>query len=244
MQGGPNIAIKGAFRSGTNYLRFLLESNYECRCNYSAFGWKHGFVPIAGETAFSEVCAVPDCRHMIFPVKSPYAWLVSSFDYLCTTFRSMAASTDWTAFLRTAFVVFAGKRGYSAELMFPTPLDYWQCLHWNLRSSKAVIPHVAFVNYHDLIASPESTLNNAISHWGLIRNQNPFVDTDRSLLRASEHDVLPEMLGSDIFARDKYLSHTYLQRFADDDLAFINSRLNTELLAYLQCKPYHIGKAS
>jgi hypothetical protein len=49
LTGRKRIAVIGGFRSGTNYLRFLLENNYRCDVSFHAFGWKHANVPIISD---------------------------------------------------------------------------------------------------------------------------------------------------------------------------------------------------
>ncbi len=62
------VALSGAFRSGTNVVRALLELNHGVTVVHAG-GWKHAPVPVSEQ---SPVVGV---------VKDPYAWLVSMWTY-------------------------------------------------------------------------------------------------------------------------------------------------------------------
>lgn len=104
---GKRVAVLGAFRSGTNYLRALLDGNFDVTTVYHAYGWKHGFVPVLSAETDIEVARTPG----LFVTKDPFAWLVSVHDYHCSVGRNMAGPTDWSAFLREPFTVFVQRRG-------------------------------------------------------------------------------------------------------------------------------------
>jgi len=86
------ITVVGAFRSGTNYVQYLLERNFNCAPVIDAHGWKHGLIrpPYRSDALSIPVVAV---------VKNPFAFLVSLFNYKLDADRNIDAPTEWDAFL-------------------------------------------------------------------------------------------------------------------------------------------------
>lgn len=151
--GYPSVAVVGAFRSGTNFLQYLLEQNYRCRVVPNAYGWKHAPVAITRRRAVR----FWDGRVPIVAVmKPPLDFLQSLFRYHREVGRNIAAPKEWGAFLEEPITIFNGRRGRTAELSFANPIDYWNCLYLNLTN----LPKAAFrsrlVLYPDLKAEPEA----------------------------------------------------------------------------------------
>ncbi len=67
------IKIHGLQRSGTNYLAYLINQNFDAKALVNAGGWKHGPYMAHWELG-REV-------HVAVITKNPYAWLVSLYNY-------------------------------------------------------------------------------------------------------------------------------------------------------------------
>ena len=64
----------GLQRTGTNYLRILLESNYNVQILTNIGGWKHGFYNVP-QIMKKELDCIVMC-------KNPFSWLVSLHSFL------------------------------------------------------------------------------------------------------------------------------------------------------------------
>jgi len=169
--GVPSVAVVGAFRSGTNYLQYLLETNFRCRVVPNAHGWKHA--PVAISLRRSR--RIWDGRVPIIAVmKPPLAFLQSVFRYHLEVGRNIAAPKEWSAFLEAPFSIFNGRRGRTPELSFANPVEYWNCLYLNLTT----LPEPAFrcrlIRYDRLTDAPEQQVEDLAKFAGLRRRSGPF----------------------------------------------------------------------
>lgn len=122
------VVVVGALRSGTNYLRFLLERNWACSVAFDAFGWKHAGVPIPGSAAR---LAYPDLP-ILFTVKEPHAFCRSLHRYHVAHGRNLRAPTEWGRFLREPLVLLDRDPARSPQYRFANPVQYWCFVYWNL----------------------------------------------------------------------------------------------------------------
>lgn len=227
---GPELVVGGAFRSGTNYLRFLLERNFRCRVRYHAFGWKHAPVPIVNRSATFALPRLP----LLFVIKDPYALCVSLYDYWRQHRRNFQAAESWPEFLRSRFIVFDRDPARSPQLRFANPVQYWNQLYWNL----AFLPEGRFrafgLRYEDLLADPEATLRPVATRLGLVRRKGPFERPARVLQRMRDGRAgwRNAALTDEPFDDSHYRQRLYLARYAPADLAFVAGELDPELVRH------------
>jgi hypothetical protein len=227
---GSRVAVLGAFRSGTNYLRALLDGNYRVATIYHAYGWKHGFVPVHSPETDLVFARLPG----IFVTKVPFAWLVSVYDYHCTIGRNIAAPTEWSAFLREPFTVFVQRRGEGPEYRFATPLDYWNGLNWNyLTASRSGYP-LHHVRYEATLRDPEGMCGSIAEALQLARKTTAFYTPNNSVNRMADRARRDRPIESDTaFDRSRYEGAAWLTRFSPDDMAFSEGRLDREVAGAL-----------
>lgn len=228
----------GAFRSGTNYLRTVLEQNYDCEAVFHAYGWKHGFIPVLSAQAAVPVPSVPG----LFVSKAPLSFLESLHRYYLQIDRNIVAERDWSEFLRAPITIFVQKRGQGPEYRFPTPVDYWNQLNWNLLSATRLDWNLHHLRYETVLADPERAVAPVADVLDLRRKSEEFILPERKVNRMSDDRSKGKGYESDAaFDPGFYTQHSFLESYSDADLEFVRARLDSALLADLGYAPDGIG---
>jgi hypothetical protein len=180
------IAVMGVFRSGTNYLRSLLELNYRTRISYSAFGWKHGLVPIVTQGSSVETLNLP--RLVI--ARNPFSAIEALFRYVVRAGANITCRTDWHGFLRERLIVYDKWNPHSPQLWFPNPAHYWTAMNWNYLSAGNSGHPICLVRYEDLLADPQAETQRIAAELGLdpLPGREGFVDVDRRVKAMDDRD--------------------------------------------------------
>lgn len=224
----PEIVVCGALRSGTNYLRFLLERNFTCRVSYHAYGWKHAGVPILHATTRMRYPDLP----ILFVVKNPHAFLVSLHHYRCRHDRNMIAPLAWQEFLRRPLVLYDRDRSKSPQLRFANPVQYWNQLYWNLAFLPADRFRVRGLRYEDLLAEPQARASEAAAALGLRRRAGDFLLPQDEVSRMKDRRPSrrnPWTTGRP-FDPGYYVRRDYLSHFSARDLDFVAGELDQTLV--------------
>ncbi|MCE9630543.1 MAG: hypothetical protein K8S94_07480 [Planctomycetia bacterium] len=229
----PRVAIMGGLRTGTNYLKFLLESNYVVRGEFNGFGWKHGGVPIlpAGGP-----CAYPDIP-LCYIVKNPFAFVRSLHSYHCRKRDqghaiSLVAAEPWDEFLTSPIVIFDSQLAGSPQLRFANPVHYWNFLYWNLETLDRQRFRVWGVNYEDLVADPQR-LREIEGVAPLVRRHAEIVTPGNKLKRLGGGADVAAASGyetAERFDADAYMSAAYLDAFSEAQRAFIRAETDPWLI--------------
>lgn len=222
----PRVAVMGALRTGTNYLKFLLESNYFVRADFSPFGWKHGGVPIVqsgGPMAYPEV-------PLAYIVKNPFAFSISLHRYQRRKSEqghaiSLQGADAWDDFLVRPIEIFDSQLPGSPRMRFANPIQYWNFLYWNLETLDRSRFRVHGVNYERLVADPDA-LREIESAFSLVRRHATTVTPRNNLKRLGEAPigVSPESYQTDdAFELAYYTEHRYLEAFSDAQRSFVRA---------------------
>jgi hypothetical protein len=177
------LKLFGAFRSGSNYLRSLLELNYDVRVLSGIGGFKHAPVPAIFEGE--------DFRPFPWPilatVKDPYAWLVSMWRYVNDVgSKHTEHGSPWGSFLTEPLVVFQAKLAGFPKYRFANPVDYWNAMSFNLLSLPDDARRV--VRYEDLLADPELECEAVATQFALGRVSASFANVDRRVLNMGDRE--------------------------------------------------------
>jgi len=228
------VAVAGALRSGTNYLKFLLEQNYHVVAEFNAFGWKHAGVPVlAGKSGL----AYPDMP-LVYVVKGPYAFVVSLHRYhqrkLTEGHRiSIDGGEDFDSFLSGPVTVFDSQSAGSPQMRFANPVQYWNFLYWNLETLDPVRFRVAGFNYEDLIADPDLLCRNQVVMKLRRRSEAVATPTNR-LKRLGETAGSAAKTGyqsGESFDSAYYTEKRYLDSFTPAQLSFMRAEIDPWLMA-------------
>lgn len=194
------IKIYGLKRSGTNYLKYLLEQNYFCRVLQQIGGSKHERIDWRWEDAGELVTDITSKQReaylkqlkagdvqLVFIYKNPLAWV-------CSYMNCYLPGHELTV-------------GVMHELMrqYNGMNKHWQ-------------RYCIGVDYHRLLKDPRGIVAGVACQMGLdIRGG--FVDTDCATRRASE-ETGAKLLSSKPF-NNTYTNHGYLQYFSDGQRKYI-----------------------
>lgn len=221
------VTVMGALRSGTNYLKFLLEANYVVRAEFSAFGWKHGGVPILPA---SGPASYPDAP-LFYIVKNPFAFVLSLHRYHRRKREqghaiSLAGADVWDDFLVRPIEIFDSQLTGSPRMRFANPIQYWNFLYWNLETLDRRRFRVHGLNYESLVQDPE-TLREIESIVPLVRRHEAIVTPRNHLKRLgkSADDTRLEAYETDEgFDASYYTERRYLEGFSDAQRAFVRNQ--------------------
>ncbi len=168
------LKLFGAFRSGSNYARALLELNYDVRVLSGNGGFKHAPVP----AVFDDESFRPFPWPILASVKDPYAWLASMWRYVNDVgSRHTIHGATWETFLTEPLIVFQGNLEAFPRYRFANPADYWNAINYNLLSLPEARRSV--VRYEDMLEDPERECATrcesvrAGAHVGVLRAGDP-----------------------------------------------------------------------
>lgn len=235
----PRVAVMGAFRTGTNYVRFLLEKNFACRIVYDAYGWKHGGVPVLTRYSGLTYPPVP----VVYVVKHPASFITSLYDYFRDVNRNILAPTEWEAFLRSPLVIFDSKAENSSQMRFSNPVQYWNFIYWNLSTLPADRFRSAGLRYESVLENPKEEIDRVAETLGLKPNLAPFSIPEGKLARLNDRQRFePQKAVTDeTFNSVLYRDNSYLRRYSASDLDFLRAELDPQLMAHFN---YEISDAS
>jgi hypothetical protein len=223
------VTVMGGFRSGTNYLRYLLEENYHCTAGYDAYGWKHAGVPIRPRRRRTAFLRPP----VISIAKNPFAHLVSLHKYFVERGRNIHASREWDAFLREPFVIFNQSETHSPQYHFASPAHYWNFVNWNLAFLPAQTVPSFIVTYDDVLREPATQIANAAQALGLRRKSGEFRTPQGYMRRLGDKSYRAEdmVLQDQKPPEETYITEKrYLEPFTDAQRRLVVSQLDPRLL--------------
>lgn len=229
----PAIAVAGALRSGTNYLRFLLEQNYKVTADFNAFGWKHSGVPVlAGDSGL----AYPDVP-LAYIVKDPYSFVVSLSRYHQRKVTmghdiSIDGGEDFASFLKGPVTIFDSQLAGSPKLRFANPVQYWNFVYWNLETLHPDRFRAAGFNYEDLIRDPGSV--RKIEGVAKFQRRSEMLETPKNQLKRLGGKAIPATKsgyqGAEEFDAAYYAEKRYLESFTPSQLAFMRAEIDPWLM--------------
>lgn len=225
----PNVAVLGVLRSGTNYLKFLLESNYHVAAHFSDFGWKHAGIPIFNRGSGYEY---PD-EPVFFIVKNPYAFVISLHKYYLAHRANIISHDAFENFLTQPIVLFDSQLKNSPQMRFSNPIQYWNYVYWNLETLSKEKFQVLGFSYEDLLADPAGIaaveqsfqFRKKTSETVIPRNQLKRLGGTASALAADQYET------DKSFDSAYYTEKKYLNQFSGKQLDFIRGEVDHSLMA-------------
>src|SRR5215472_3933034 len=145
----------GLHRSGTNFLRVILQENYEVTLLTNTGGWKHGFYELPqrlGREVDVAIC-----------VKNPYAWLLSFYNHL-----QREQNIPFAEFVQQP-LNFERPERQDRALIADGPAQLWVQMyeHWLAIELKN---HRRFLfRYEDVLAEPRGSIQELVSTLQLSR---------------------------------------------------------------------------
>lgn len=222
------LALMGAFRTGTNYVRYLLEKNFECKVSFDAYGWKHSGVPIFSRHSKFSYPKMP----VVYVYKHPAAFVVSLYNYFLQVNKNIMASTEWEEFLRKPFVIYDLKSEGSPQMRFSNPVQYWNFIYWNLSNLPVDRINSEGLRYESVLENPEFEVGSVASRLGLRRNSLPFSVPEGRLRRLNDRSFNPQKAVRDEkFDDDLYKNRKFFSLYTEADLQFLRKEVDGQLMA-------------
>jgi hypothetical protein len=227
------VGVLGIFRSGTNFVRTILEWNYDCRVVNNVHGWKHGFFPVIvaeSKLRYPEI----DFIHV---TKNPFSSIASLYRYYANREMNLGASREWTAFLRGRLIVFDSSQSHSPQYRFANPVDYWNAMNWNLASVELPAGRSVHVQYERLLKAPEFEASRIAGALKLTKRAATEFRVPLTRVRNmgdGPREKDEDYVTSNPFEPARYgPERAYLAQFNEDDLRFVLGSLDTELAGRL-----------
>ena len=200
------VKVFGERNSATIYIEWLLKKNFKVELlDYKSFGWKHRLAPTKSELemhAHDDVC-------FICIVKNPYSWL-----------RSMHRRPYKQEELKNM--------KFSEFLKFPygdyeNPVKMWNKKNKSYLELSENVRNFHMLKYEDLLVNPEKLLEQIQQKMRLSKSVFWFTDMEQKLSNKKG-------VSSNRFHKKYYLKEKWKDQYAAEDIAFINSQLDEELM--------------
>jgi hypothetical protein len=222
-EGVEYVKIYGLQRSGTNYLTYLVNENFEnTQVLVNLGGWKHGTYSAPWELG-QEV-------HVLAVVKDPYAWLVSVYKYWGPE-RKLRIGPDLRGVSFHDFVrnrcYFERQNGVPYLFRASNPVQHWNNMnfHWTtiLMNEKKLF----VLNYESLLARKEKCLEMIGTTFGLTRKSQEIIDCD-TILEPADEKTKPT--NRPWTSKEYFLNQGYLDFYTPETLEFVNEQLDLDLM--------------
>jgi hypothetical protein len=230
--GSPELKEFGAHRSGTNFLRVILQENYEVSVLTNTGGWKHGYYEVPKHLGREVDCAI--C------IKDPYAWITSYYN-----FRNPKKETPFSEYVRKPAIF----EGAGQRIECPNPMQFWVRMNEHWLDLKLKERRKFVFRYENVLADPIGSVQELVRSLGLKRRLPRLHKIKRAvgLAGAEPEFFLPSIrLGAvpqnyknshikhgESFDAGRYTERKYLALFDPASLDFINEQLDKPVLAQL-----------
>jgi hypothetical protein len=221
MNSVADVLVVGAFRSGTNLIKHVLEQNYHVKCSFNSWGWKHALAPT--RVSESNASHLHPTTPLIVMIKEPVQQNVSFFNHWSRTRPGLIGRRTFAEFIRSEFLVHDNSYGGKGpKYLFPTPTDYWNQFYFSYIFWEGVAPMRRLVRLEHLESDAPMVLAQLERAFSLTRRPSfdPVIPSDR---------VMPTPDGAQTRLHP---SGTYLGGFeaSPEDRAFILSRASPLVL--------------
>lgn len=219
------VNIYGAFRSGTNYVKALLELNYSMWVRIRNGGFKHAPVP----AVFDQTGWV--ARESIGVVRDPWAWLPSMWDYASGPgSNNVTCASSWDAFLIEPLKIYSGAMAGFPRYWYRTPVDYWTAMVASFETKLTFV-----VKYEDALAHPEKTCDGVAGEYGASRLRAEFLVPAGSMRRAGDDrfESLADATSQQVFDREYYEQSRYMDRYSPSNIEAVNELLIGDIVGPL-----------
>ena len=158
------IIVVGAFRSGTNLMKWLLESNFHVQCSFNRWWWKHCLPPTLVAPGQHLRPAAP----LLIMVKEPVRHNVSLFSHWKRTRPGLLGEQDFSQFIRSELIVHDNSYGGKGpKYLFPTPTDYWNAFYFSYTHWDDIAPASELVRLDQLESQAADILRRVAAKFSL-----------------------------------------------------------------------------
>lgn len=217
-----HIKIHGLQRSGTNYLTYLVNENFEnANVLVNVAGWKHG--PYIAPTVLGKEV------HVLVIVKNPYSWLASVYNYWGRDrTRNVGPNLNGVPFADfiTNKIHLEKQKTVSCLFRASNPVQYWNNMNFHWTSISLSTKRLFMIPYESLLKNKDRCLTAIGTAFGLTRKKE-FSDCAHILEPAGETIRKGEQLWEN---ECYYLEQQFQSLYDQDMLQFVNKELDLELM--------------
>lgn len=218
-----DLKVYGAFRSGTNYVKTLMELNYDARVLNGSGGFKHAPIP----AVFGEDGWTPPELPSLGVVKNPWSWLPSMWRYVQGNgSRHTECASSWEAFLVSPLVVSHGNRDGFPRFWFRTPVDYWLAMAHSLANGATQV-----IRYEDVLERPRATCDAIASAMAIDRTSTDFlVPATRTRNMADrERGQLRDYVSDEQFDSSYYDEQRFMDAYGPEEENAVRALLDDDI---------------
>jgi len=215
------VQLHGLQRTGTNWLKLLLEENFKIRVLTSLAGSKHEHY-IAPRLIDREL-------PVIIMTKNPWAWLTSMYRQVkCVPYYRQATGFD--DFLHGPFIF----PSTNALVWSPNPIQHYNAMHYNWLQIQLETNKKFILRYEDVYEKTEEMLTQIAGNVGAERkNSDELFNPDMRVGPMAEATSRDVSLTANKFDRSYYDDEKYFKEFSEDQMAFVNREVNPDVLKAL-----------
>ena len=200
------IKIHGTLRVGSNYLKKLLEINYEGQIiKPNEFGWKHGKIKYS-----------PHFKYIVIS-RSPLSWVNSFWNW--EKIHERTCSNSLYDFLSSDVTHPQLKSEWNAI----NPIDAWNKTY-EAYADYLDLDNVVFIRYEDLISDFARTIEYLGSNISLTSKVDRFINYYK---RADDWKKPNPQQKMDV---NYYKSKKYLAELDEQSVAFMQDKFNSKLI--------------
>jgi hypothetical protein len=208
------VIVTGPFRSGTNLMKHMIETNTDYEVIFSKLWWKH--MPIPTLPLYDG--SLNDFKIFVM-TKDPVIWTQSLHRFYLDRRRNENVPTCYSTFIRSRISIYDNSQSsFSPKYVFRTPLDYYNNFYCSYTSVSGKL-NFNFMKLEDLVRNPAQVLADMSSRE----------DTGNAAVRIPGLAVLPSGDRSKM-RLGKTPPGTYVKP-AKEDIEFIYSILDRDLIS-------------
>jgi hypothetical protein len=114
-----SIRVIGVPRSGTNLLKFMIETHSKINCFFNVHWWKHAVIP----PLMMKNSDIMDDIPTVVMFRNPVAQIVSFYNFSIKGRTAMRGEKDLSAFVESP--IFMKPPNESIEYRYSSPVEYW-----------------------------------------------------------------------------------------------------------------------
>jgi hypothetical protein len=212
-----------------------MEVNFDCVLTNTAYGWKHGFFPAVDPRSRVKY---PDLDVLVVVKNVTFSMFSLGNYFLSGTGNIISDASSLSEFLRRRITIRDEHNPHSPEFRFANPVQFYNTMNWHYASVKprSGFRHV-IVRYEDALRDPAGVTGQVAEAFGVQASERDkfFVPENRTRNMGER----PRLKMSDYLRRaafhekDSYLRGEYANAFSSEDIAFIESQVDPELLQRL-----------
>lgn len=215
------IKIHGLQRSGTNYLSYLINENFEnTKVLVNIGGWKHGYYMCPWATG-KEI-------HTLVIVKNPYSWLSSIYDYWGPGRKKNIGpdlkGVPFDDFVRNR-ICLEPQKDIPYLLRASNPIQHWNNMNFHWTTIRLNEKSLFVVTYESLLNNTEMCLNKISSSFSIKRKLN--IDNCKNTVLPSDEHII---VGDEWTKKKFYDEEKYLNLYNSETIQFVNDQLDLDLM--------------